>query len=311
MRIGAAVTSYNDVASLEELLKALCVQSYPLDVVLVIDNSELPVPIDHSKYDRDIVIKHFPENVGVSGALSCAIEWANREKLDWLWMFDQDSKPESFALQALVESLSSISVPVEQIGVLASSIFDSASDKLVSGFYWNHRTFAPIDNVFGLQPYSCDAVINSGSLVNLSRIRMNDIPPYKLFIDGVDFMFCYNLRLRGLKIFVVPSSKVFHKIGTPHLVRIPFRKSLKAYYHLSPLRVFCICRNFSFIELKFAKWPNNLIVVFLRIRHCLYFIIGALFGSEKRWITIRLAVLGTLLGFLGERFWAEKPTFKS
>lgn len=307
MHIGATITCYNDQFAAKKLLDSLRSQIHPLAAILIVDNSKQQITLDTDDYNFHICIKHFPENIGVSGAITVSLEWAHENQLEWLWLFDQDSIPAESALAELMLATKGLPVSTDTIGILAPAIFDSNSNERIDGFYWNRKTFIRAKKASNSEPYECDAVINSGALINLNTVQRSDLPPPKLFIDGVDFMFCYKLRLRGLKIFVVPSSTVNHNLGNPKPVKIPFIKRKKFYYHLSPLRVFCICRNFSFIELKYSKWPHTAVVVYLRIKHCLYFIIGALFGAEKKLQTIHAAISGTFQGFLGEKFWGKKP----
>lgn len=307
MRIGATITCYNDTIAAKKLLNSLHRQTYPISKILIIDNSKHPSEIISEDNNLDVCFKHFPENIGISGALSVALEWAHENQIDWLWLFDQDSLPTDSALHDLILAIETLPVSIDKIGVVAPAIFDSSSGQYVSGFLWNKIAFVPIKNSLRAEPYECDAVISSGTLLNIRNLQASDFPSPKLFIDGVDFALCYNLRLRGLKIFVIPLSKLEHNLGTPKLIRIPFSRRPKIYYHLSPLRVFCICRNFSFIELKYSKWPYTGLVVFARLKHCLYFVIGALFGGQEKLKTIYSAISGTFQGFLGEKYWKKKP----
>jgi GT2 family glycosyltransferase len=306
-RIGVAITCYNDRAAVAKLLRGLVQQSTPVARVLIVDNSSSEGSFEEVVGCPSPEVQCFPENIGVSGALDVALRWSKEQELKWLWLFDQDSVPEANALERLLVACRKASANTNGLAMLAPLVVDASSGQATGGFHWHRGQFTPAADAKGSNEFECDAVINSGSLVKVDLVNEDDLPPRKLFIDGVDFLFCFNLRLRNLRILVVPEAKIHHRLGAPTLVKLPFRAEARPYFHLSPLRVFCICRNYTYLELKHSRLTDVPIVLIRRIKHCLYFIVGALWGADRKLYLIKMAILGTLFGVLGERYWPDRP----
>lgn len=306
-KIGAMVISYNDAVAVENLLQALAMQTCPLDSILVIDNSWPPLEIRVDFESPTVEFKNFGENIGVAAGLVRAFDWAKNKGLEWLWLFDQDSEPSITALKVLIEAAERPNELRNDVAIFSCSVFDSCEGKIVPGYVWDSTSFVELRRQSAPTPYECDAVISSGSLVRVEAVQSCDLPSSKLFIDGIDFALCYNLRLRGLKIIVIPDAELMHRLGSPTMVKLPFRTTPTPYYHLSLLRAYCICRNFTHLEMRFSSrmvWP---IVIVRRFKHVVYFALGAIFVDGRRLSLLWAALLGTLHGFLEERFWPSKP----
>jgi rhamnosyltransferase len=152
--------------------------------------------------------------------------------------------------------------------------------------------------------YRCDVVITSGSLINLQAAKNIPLPNPDLFIDGVDWEYCLNMRKNGYHICVSEKVTMQHNFGT-YLTHL--NKDHPIYIY-SPLRYYYINRNHTFIETRLVtnlaflcfcfvyrtlKLLKSLIkvIVFepdykiLKIRACLLgFIHGLLGNTQKRWI---------------------------
>lgn len=98
-KIAGYITAFKDTDALKNCIEAIKKQSYPVEIIYIIDNSPQPII---NKNNREIVTYHEPSNLGVAGGLARILEKALRENYDFLWTFDQDSIPDSKALEYLI-----------------------------------------------------------------------------------------------------------------------------------------------------------------------------------------------------------------
>jgi rhamnosyltransferase len=105
-------------------------------------------------------------------------------------------------------------------------------------------------------------------LVNLAAARlatnssapMFDVP-VDYFIDMVDYEFCLRLRERGLRVVVVRSSIISHRMGEPKRVQLPLLGEVFV-PNYSPLRWYYYTRNLTHLE--FKRNRNARLRTFLR-----------------------------------------------
>lgn len=308
-KIGAAIICYNDPSSVYKLLSSLSIQHRALDQVFLIDNSPLSMNLDPEKYQFKLTYAHFPENLGISGALEHACKWARDNQLQWLWLFDQDSQPDKDALKELTSFIDKNQSSASPIGGVSCEIINQNSNEVISGYQWSGKRFEPINPKGTDDAYECDAAITSGFLLNVNSLGDDELPAKQLFIDGVDFELCLKLRKKNYKIAVIRAAKLFHNLGSPTKVEIPALGLKKTYDHLSPLRIFCICRNYTHLELKYSKLQMRPFVLLYRIKHALYFSLGSILAGNRKIEGISAAIFGTLQGFLNPQSWPKKPPF--
>lgn len=306
--IGALIVAYQDKEAVVRILHSLRKQTRKLDYILIVDNSPSSLNLDDTIPTQNIPVEKvdYPENVGLSGAFLFAQKWANQRRIHWLWMFDQDSVPEPTSLEKLINFLGVVSHSSQHVGMLACGVYNRNGEKLVNGYKWRRYKYIESEEREDCLPYSCDAVISSGSMVNLEKVNQAELIEKKLFIDFVDFDLCRKIIAKGFSIYVVPAARMSHELGQRVLVEIPYLIEPVEYFHLSPVRVFHICRNQSFVEYrnsKFIYWP---VVAFNRVRHSFYFIQGAFFSKTFNYRTIAAALLGLTFGCMGPSLWPEK-----
>ncbi len=92
--VAAYITAYEDAEALHACLTAIKAQSYPVQQMVVVDNSpERSLLAPQYQSDPTILVWFHPENIGIAGGLKLAIAWALQQGYDFLWTFDQDSVP--------------------------------------------------------------------------------------------------------------------------------------------------------------------------------------------------------------------------
>lgn len=296
--VAAYITAYQDGPAVQRCIAALRAQSVPVQRVLVVDNSPVPV----SEPDEFVEVCHQPDNIGIDSGLRIALAWAADAGYDLLWTFDQDSVPTPDCLDKLLTVYRSR--VGERLGIIAPQPVDSRSGQRVHGADFHRDHFAACRQFDPEQPYPCDAPITSGSLIVLAAARKAPPPRTDLFIDGVDWDYGMRLRQAGFVNLIVPQALLEHRFGEPQLTRLLGRSYVFQRY--SPLRYYYICRNHTFLGLHYAQGWRKLTAVLQRLAALalLCALIGR-FEPEDKLKKTRACLRGTwhgLWGRLGKRY---------
>lgn len=192
--VQVAVVGFNPGEALQPLCAVLTAAGCR---VLVVDNaseSGLDVLEQCRAAGADVV--RAEQNVGVSGALAIAHEYAHGST--WLLTFDQDSVIEPAFLSKLFATSATRDPAVAMIG---PHVVDAASGDLLQG------------QVGSTHPYDARLIITSGALCRISAL--DDVGGFceDLFIDHVDHDICLRLRGRGWRIAIEPAAIMRHSIG--------------------------------------------------------------------------------------------------
>jgi rhamnosyltransferase len=230
---GVVILYYPDTHNLYSRIESY---SNDLDKLYIIDNSEQPFELI-KKFDKVSYISD-RENKGIANRLNQAAFLALKENFDWLLMMDQDSY---FAPKNITNYLKCVNnfpgFDVAQFGVQFDSQV-SQSPKCT--------------------PVEVTQLITSGSLLNLSLFKEIGEFNEDLFIDQVDFDYCYRAILKGYKNVQFKNIFMHHNLGTTTV-----HKSLKSYKNTarslhSPMRLYYMTRNYFYISSRYKnKFPNE------------------------------------------------------
>jgi rhamnosyltransferase len=236
--IAVVVTYQPDPEILTLLLKAVVRQ---VDGVIIVDNGS---EIDPSMLDvvwanpEQISVFRLFENTGVAAAQNKGIVEVMRRNATHVLLLDQDSIPTADMVSKLICAEQELISKGEKIAAVGPCYqddrnMDRSSFITVSGLQVVKRFCRQIDRFI-----ESDVIISSGSLIPLSVLVEVGGPLTELFIDQVDFEWCFRAKSYGYRLFGVCDAVMQHSIGeTPK--NILGRKFL----HHSPLRHYYIFRN--------------------------------------------------------------------
>jgi rhamnosyltransferase len=301
-RIAAYITAYEDIEAVEKCITAIKEQTYPVEIIYIIDNSS-NLLISTLLKETDVIIQHYPENIGISGGLVLSIQWAIEQNYDFLWTFDQDSQPLTDCLKKLVDFYEILTKSGKKIGVIAPLPTDVITGQILHGIVFDKYRFidAP-DCKKDKDYYQCDAVITSGSLVCLNSAKNVPLPNKDLFIDAVDWEYCMNFKKAGYDIYVIKSAILKHRFGNSRSAKALIRERNVTIYNYPPLRYYYMSRNHTFIEMELAKKENALLQsIAARIKFVLITIAKFIF-YERQFLGLKCwaCLKGTYDGFTGK-----------
>lgn len=221
MKICCGIVTYNSKISLLE--KNILSIKNQVSEIFIVDNGsnnldEIILLIQKFKSIKLIINK---ENEGIAKALNQLCLAAINRKYDWILTLDQDSVCSKDFVYILSKFIS------ENIGIIAPIILD--------------RNVGVIGHEPIKKPEEVRTCITSGALTSLKSWKQIDGFDENMFIDSVDFEYCYRLRKSGFKILQIPNVRLVHSIGNARKYRFLFWKFIDTEH--SAFRAYYIAQN--------------------------------------------------------------------
>ncbi|RAM51851.1 MAG: glycosyltransferase family 2 protein [Hapalosiphonaceae cyanobacterium JJU2] len=299
-RVAAYITAYQEKEALQKTITAITKQSYPIEKIFIVDNSNSQIIANNTQ--ENIIVDFHPENIGVAGGLKIAVNWAIQKGYDFLWLFDQDSEPDSDVLEKLLTNYQDLSKN-QNIGIIAPAIFDINTKQEFPGCLFTDYKLAPIPGIDAIQNfYQCDAVITSGSLININAAKSIELPRVDLFLDAVDYAYCMNFRKQEYKIIVVKNAMMKHRIGNYSQVKDRFKRYTNTFstFLCSPSRYYYACRNHTFFETRIVQKEFLHRSIAYRIKILLTMMERIIrYEPDSIFIKLWACIVGTFDGFRG------------
>ena len=277
----AIVVTYSPSKGFEERLGRTSAQ---VGHVVIVDNSsqgEGWERVQSAALLPNASLLQNPVNLGIAAALNQGVCWAQSRGFKWALLLDDDSVPAPDMLATLVMA------------------FDEFPDKSRLAVIGSNRILNPgkheQPNQNGWWTVS-DAVITSGSLLELGAAQR--IGPFReeFFMDFVDFEFCLRARSLGFKIVEVMVPTMEHSIGARKTVRLLWFR-IHEFNH-RPWRSYYKIRNFMFVVRKYALkdpwWIFRMSWAMTKTT------IVAIFIEESRMAKLRYTLLGVYDGLIGK-----------
>ena len=298
-RILAYITAYEEPQAVKNCIASILGQTCKVEQILIVDNSsQNTVVLNEYEIENNINISHCYENIGISGGLNLAFEFAIKHDFDFLWTFDQDSIPQPNCLEHLLKVYQEKNSDKYPIGIIAPTSIDIRTNEVIAGaiFVKDHFTGCKHNNN---STYECDAPITSGSLISITTAKKNPFPRADLFIDGIDMDYGLRLKQNGYHNLIVPQGILVHQFGTP--VKRIFLNQERFFQQYSALRHYYICRNHTYLATRYAKGWYQITSFARRIKYMIHHILLILLHeSEQKFLKIWSCLKGTADGFQGK-----------
>ncbi|WP_287771468.1 glycosyltransferase [Megasphaera sp.] len=254
------------------------VKSYApfLQILYVIDNSsKINGPLI-TKIKEAFSVQYIPhhDNLGISYSLNEALQLAEG-KYKWLLTMDQDSKFYENSFAEYIAHLNDIPENVYGICPTHECPENIGNDKLPGDFTVVERG------------------ITSGNIIRVDTALKCGGFDENLFIDEVDFEFCYRCNNRGYKLLKYSPNILLHNLGHPIYSKFLGRKfkSLNENY----LRQYYVFRNKLYIA---DKYPEKRLAYYVDL---FKWTVKILLAEPDKWRKLQYACLGCS-DFKKERF---------
>ncbi|MEH7095085.1 glycosyltransferase family 2 protein [Neobacillus vireti] len=230
------VCFYPDIEELSSNINAIVGQ---VEKLIIVDNSEKPVNHDflnNSDHASKIEWVSLKENLGIGAAHNVGIKMALEQNFDGILLLDQDSNPPENLVKELSSGIQFLNDQGIKVACLGPDIFNKNTNE----------TYKPLVNkgVELSQDFvEKDVLISSGKLISAEAVKQIGMMDEALFIDLVDFEWCWRARKYGFRVFSSKRARMGHMVGQKNI------KILNSYNLLipAPIRHYYQFRNTIFL----------------------------------------------------------------
>lgn len=290
--VAAIVVTFNRKDLLVKCLDALCRQSRPLNMIIVLDNAstdsthEAVAPFLEMT-EIKFIYERSATNMGGAGGFARGLELALLNGADWAWMMDDDAMADKLALASLdVNSLDPgnvyASTPVcgEVLSWPMTPVPSPAGKRKSVALHINE--LQPRTEVLNL-PFL-------GFLIHRRLVQSAGLPDASLFISADDTEYSLRLKKMGARMIVIRASRIDHPAAVIGYRRFLWKRL--PFISLAPWRRYYDTRNRLLIARRYHGmeiWTKTLPGVFARM----WFI--AVF-ERNRLLQLKAAAAGVLDG---------------
>lgn len=233
-KIYAGIVTFNpDIERLKENVCAICIQ---VPEVVIFDNgSSNFVDIQkHIAVFNNVIMIHSNENIGIATALNRLMQWGFENNYDWMLSLDQDSVCDASYANKMNQYLD-----VEPLlGIVAPVIVD--------------RNVGVVGHNPNKEYCHVNTCITSGAFSKIEYWKQIGEYDESMFIDSVDFEYCYRMRKNGYGVIQVKDVYLLHELGNSVKRRFLFWK-IDVTGH-SAFRKYYIARNNVYYPKKHHLW---------------------------------------------------------
>jgi GT2 family glycosyltransferase len=207
------VLNWNGWQDTIECLGALKQCTYPHLSVIVVDNGSTNDSVARIRAAHaDILLLESGTNLGFAGGNNIGIRYALARGADYVWLLNNDTKPATDALSALVAK----ALTDRRIGAVASICYYADAPSLVEAWagtrvnlwigYVRNSTEPHEDDWF-------EALYGASLLIARAAIEDAGLLDEGFFLYWEETEFCLRLRKEGWRLAAAPDSRVLHKVN--------------------------------------------------------------------------------------------------
>ncbi|QIK70007.1 glycosyltransferase family 2 protein [Erysipelothrix sp. HDW6C] len=276
-KISAIIVTFNP--ELERFKFVINSVSTQVNNLIIVDNGssnigDLKVMFNTDDFNGEIIENG--KNLGIAEALNIGIEHAKQEGTEWVLTLDDDSICSNNFVQSALEI---IDENPNQFAQISTNVQYSSARKNES-----NDTFTRIK-----------LCITSGSILNVNAWEAVGKFNKELFIDYVDFDFCYRLDKAGYVTIRNNKSFIDHQLGEETKVNMfPFISRYKVVtYNYSPIRTYYYTRNRLYCIRKYCGFSQSIKQLLSLVR----FNTKKLLYEKNKGKNIRAIMRGTIDSF--------------
>lgn len=233
--IAAVIVSYDpDPGRFRELIDSIVPQAHR---VVVVDNGSSAAILDFLRdlaQLKDFKLIELGRNEGIAVAHNAGICHALDTGHDYVLLLDHDSllKPDCVAqLLAAHCNLSDAGVAVAAVG---PRYLDQTTGTQAPFLRFGRWDFLKIYCNGGDEVIEASVLISSGSLISSKALKAIGLMDETLFIDGVDWEWCFRASSLGYRMFGIAAASMRHSLGDSGIRvmgwRVPLHSPLRHYY---------------------------------------------------------------------------------
>ena len=222
-RIIAIIVSHNRHALLVQAIEAIRNQTVPPHDILVVNNGSSDLTSVWLDKQKDI-IQITQENKGSAGGYHAGMAWAHKHNYSWLWCMDDDSYPETDALEHLMQ----YAAYNPEKPLLNSAVINKQDNNC---FVWATGGCQIVDQVGELYIQG-EAFPFNGTLIHRSIVDQVGLPLSQLFYWGEEREYLNRIIYKHkIPAVTVMNSRHYHPPATySHRNEWDYQTSWKMYF---------------------------------------------------------------------------------
>ena len=226
-KIAVVIVTFNRCDELVKTISAIQNQGILENDIIVINNNST----DNAKNILDSNYKniqsiHLNENIASAGGFSKGMQTAFEKGYDWVWLFNDDSRPVEGSLKSILTHLNSDKI---QIGLLKIANKDENNKAVL--LYWN-GVRKPVSVDVSNEIVQTDLITFDGCIISKKTIEKIGYCDPLYFMGTYEFDYCLKAKDAGIGVYTLPNGliedgKLGGKNGTP-----PWRQYYNTRNHL-------------------------------------------------------------------------------
>ncbi len=248
-KIAIITVTYNP--NLNEFIRNINSYVEQVPILVVIDNSTdinlvEGLEIICSKYNTIKLIK-LGDNFGIAYAQNVGIKYLQSLKFQFVIELDQDSKLEEDYVVNIVKHFKEIKYSIDPDVIALGCLAINSKDGFIYDGFYENVGFKKVKHT-----------LSSGLLIDLEAFYKVGFKDEALFIDLVDWDWCWRASIYGYNTYVDTSLKITHSMGDKHLRIFNFNIGVpKPYRHYYAFRnsLYLLCKTHSPINWKLKVIP--------------------------------------------------------
>ena len=226
-KIAVVIVTFNRCDELVKTISAIQNQGILENDIIVINNNST----DNTKNILDSNYKniqsiHLNENIASAGGFSKGMQTAFEKGYDWVWLFNDDSRPVEGSLKSILVHLNSGKI---EIGLLKIANKDENNKAVL--LYWN-GVRKPVSVDVSNEIVQTDLITFDGCIISKKTIEKIGYCDPLYFMGTYEFDYCLKAKDAGIGVYTLPNGliedgKLGGKNGTP-----PWRQYYNTRNHL-------------------------------------------------------------------------------
>lgn len=254
MTVSAIIVTYNpDMALLRRATGSLAPQ---VGRLYIIDNGSANADAVASGFcGGNVSVVPLGENMGIAAATNEGLRMAIADGADWVITSDQDTIYPADYVPTVRRILGSGNLDTDALAALVPTLYDEVAGELS---LVTVKSKLGIRTVFPKAPYTkVFQAIASGMVIKAQSLRTIGGMDETLFIDWVDFEWCWRANMLGKHILCCRDLNICHRIGDSSE-----KIGKKKYSMHSHIRNYYITRNAFYLAVhtKYLSLPDKLLL---------------------------------------------------
>jgi len=257
MKIYALIITYNpNIDILDKVIRSLADQ---VAGICIVDNFSFDSD-GLTEFCRDIFMIRLDKNYGIAKATNVGLQFLQNKGADFVLLSDQDTIYPIDYLMIFQNYINKNNI--DKVAAYAPVLYDVVSAEYKPIYVEKNKILKQIQ--ITQNPTFVFQAIASGFIIDMKKYKLVGGMNEDLFIDYVDFEWCWKVKSMDLKILCVPSLIITHTLGS-EVVSIGSKKISTRNF----IRYYYLTRNTFYLAL-FSPYLKGMMKIQLFLKSCSY-----------------------------------------